>query len=390
MSTASRPRPAPADLALAVLVFIPSLLAEPPPSADRSIERDFSPLAIGLLVVSCGALVLRRGRPREVWALVVGLALVGTVLTDSPVRGVPAMIVAVYAVAAYVGRRWAIASGVVSVATALTVIAAHGALTWGDPSVYAVASWCGLAAALGDAVRSNRLVLREAVERARIAEQTRDEEALRRVAEERLRISRDLHDIVGHHLAVANVQSGLAQHLLDSDPTAAREALVHVRHATSQALEQTGQLVGLLRSDDGVPREPASTVDELPELVESLRTGGAEVRWSHHGAEIAVPAANSHHVYRVIQEGLTNAVRHGRGTVLLETTSAEGAVLVEITNEVASRPESPGQPTDRPSNGHGLVGMRERVALCGGNMETRISNGRHRLRIEIPARRASS
>jgi signal transduction histidine kinase len=254
-------------------------------------------------------------------------------------------------------------------AVVIVLLSRSGLVDAQDPVVYAVVAWCGLAAALGDAVRSNRAVLAAALERARRAEDSRDAEAMMRVAEERLRISRELHDVVAHHVAVVNVQAGVAEHLASSDPPAAREALARVRAASRLALHEMGAIVGLLRAAadpddpdvDAAP--PAPGAAQIPALVDSLRDGGLEVSWSHEGPALGGTAGDDLHLYRVIQEALTNAARHGGGSVALRTKQDRNVVTVEVLNTVPAV----GAPTD-PEGGHGLVGMRERMALVGGEL----------------------
>jgi signal transduction histidine kinase len=274
-------------------------------------------------------------------------------------------------------------------AVVIVLLSRSGLVDAQDPVVYAVVAWCGLAAALGDAVRSNRAVLAAALERARRAEAGRDAEAVRRVAEERLRISRELHDVVAHHVAVVNVQAGVAEHLSTTDPAAAQEALARVRTASGMALQEMGAIVGLLRTDAdavaGTPdagrvHPPAPGAGDIPALVESLRGGGLDVRWTHEGPPLGGTPGDDLHLYRVLQEALANAARHGAGPVLLRTRQDGAAVQVEVVNAMA--PERAPAVT---GGGHGLVGMRERVALVGGELEAgETDDGRFLVRARLP------
>jgi signal transduction histidine kinase len=151
--------------------------------------------------------------------------------------------------------------------------------------------------------------------RAQQAETTREEEAQRRVAEERLRIAQELHDVIAHHVSVINVQSGVARHLLQRDPDRAGVALDVVREASRAALAETAQLVGLLRNDEeGLPTSPAPGLDRLDELVEATRRAGLEVQLQRVGQPLVVAPAADLVAYRVVQEALTNALKHGAGT----------------------------------------------------------------------------
>jgi signal transduction histidine kinase len=264
-----------------------------------------------------------------------------------------------------------VAATVVTMAVVLVLLSRSGLADAQDPIVYAVVAWCALAAALGDAVRSNRAVIRAALERARRAEEGRDAEAARRVAEERLRISRELHDVVAHHVAVVNVQAGVAEHLVATDPPAAAEALSRVREAARTALREMAGIVGLLRLDPGsevadgnaVP-PPAPGAEQIPALVAALRASGVEVGWSHEGPPLHGTLSDDLQLYRVLQEALTNAARHGTGHVRLRTIQAADSVTMEVENEVADAAT-----TATSEGGHGLLGMRERMAVVGGDLE---------------------
>jgi signal transduction histidine kinase len=328
-----------------------------------------TPLVVALLAVACVALMWRRSSPLLAWAVALGATVV-PFPAGSVGRGLPAAVAALYAVAAYGSRRAAVLAAAATMAVVIVLLSRSGLVDAQDPVVYAVVAWCGLAAALGDAVRSNRAVLAAALERARRAEANRDAEAVMRVAEERLRISRELHDVVAHHVAVVNVQAGVAEHLASSDPLAAREALARVRAASRLALHEMGAIVGLLRAtadpdgpdEDAAP--PAPGAPQIPALVDSLRDGGVAVSWSHEGPALGGTAGDDLHLYRVIQEALTNAARHGGGSVALRTKQDGNVVTVEVLNTVPAA----GAPVE-PEGGHGLVGMRERMVLVGGELD---------------------
>lgn len=377
------------DGLLAVIVFVLSLLALP--ATPETVGLTPPPLTVpvvALLAVACAALLWRRSHPVVVWFVTVAATVV-PLPTGTVGRGLPAAIAALYAVAAYATRRAALAATAVTMAVVLLLLSRSGLADAQDPVVYAVVAWCALAAALGDAVRSNRAVIATALERARRAEEGRDTEAARRVAEERLRISRELHDVVAHHVAVVNVQAGVAEHLVATDPPAAAEALSRVRAAARTALQEMAGIVGLLRSDTGQDatgpddvRPPAPGADQIPALVDSLRASGVDVRWSHAGPPLHGTPGDDLQLYRVLQESLTNAARHGTGAVLLRTTQGSDSVVVEVENEVPS----PAAPATS-EGGHGLLGMRERMAVVGGELEAGPSReGTFVVRARFPVR----
>jgi signal transduction histidine kinase len=200
---------------------------------------------------------------------------------------------------------------------------------------------------------------RAAAQRERLAHQ--QEQA---IAGERLRIAQDLHDSVAHAMATINVQSGVAAHLLERDPSQAREALEAIRAASSHTLDELGAIVGLLR-DPGTaaPRTPMSTLAEVDVLVAQARADGLAVTADVRGAVESIAPSVSSAAYRVVQEALTNVRRHAGGvaTAALDVIIGDGgAVRVSVRDDG----RSPG--SNGPTTGFGLMGMRERVEATGG------------------------
>ncbi len=226
-------------------------------------------------------------------------------------------------------------------------------------------AWSAAAAAIGVAVGSHRSALGAAEARALQAELTREEEAERRVTDERLRIARELHDVVAHHISVVNVQAGVARHLLDADPQQARAALDLVRNASKTALSEMSTVVGLLRTaDEGAPTEPTPGMARVGELVDSIRRAGLDLTWTVSGELEGLAAIEDLTAYRVVQEALTNALRYGTGTATMVVTSRPEGVGIEVRNPVR---QGDGR---RSEGGHGLIGMRERVDAVGGRLAT--------------------
>ncbi len=390
-----RRRPRLVDAAVAATATGASLVGAPPspgriglPAADLVLP------AVALLgTAGLVLLLVRRTRPVLAWSVSAAISVLSGGVLEDPGRGLPLAAAALYAVARYAGRRAAlVTTGATAAAAVLGIVLGQDVVGVVDqPRAYAAFAFCGLAAALGDAARTNRLVLEEAVGRAVAAESSRDAEARRQVVEERLRISRELHDVVGHHLAVVNVQAGVAEHLWDSEPATARAAVDQVRAAAVTALRQTGSLVSLLREPDESPRTAPGFAD-IPQLVESVRSTGAEVRWVHRGEVVDDAWPNGGHAYRLLQEALTNAVRHGIGPILVTTAVQDARFVAEVRNRV---PE-PAPPSTRTaadgtaaSAGHGLVVMRERAALSGGVIQTRCHDQVFVVRVELPAEHAT-
>ncbi|WP_437060961.1 sensor histidine kinase [Streptomyces sp. enrichment culture] len=326
-------------------------------------------LSLVLMVLGASALVFRRRAPLVVLALTGALSLVEFVTGDPRTPVAMAAVIALYTVAASTDRptTWRVGLLTMTVLTGAAMLS--GPLPWYAQENLAIFAWTGIGATAGDAVRSRRAFVQAIRERAERAERTREEEARRRVAEERLRIARDLHDVVAHHIALVNVQAGVAAHVMDRRPDQAKEALGHVREASRSALDELRATVGLLRQsgDPEAPTEPAPGLDRLDELVGTFRNAGlrVEVARTDHGT--ALPAAVDLAAYRVIQEALTNIQKHAGTAAKAEVSVVRVGRNIEIT----VLDDGTGD-TDRPpaGGGHGLLGMRERVTALRGTLTT--------------------
>lgn len=214
-----------------------------------------------------------------------------------------------------------------------------------------------LALAIGDVIRSRR----EALERLLAV---RDEEARRRLGEERLRIARDVHDVVAHAMVAINVQAGVAAHLIDRDTGQARGALREIKATSGDALADLRAALGVLRDgEDGAPVSPAAGLRDLDELAAGLRVAGVRVQLDV--ADVAdVPAAVQAAGYRIVQEALTNVLRHASATAAQVSIAREGGALrVEIVDDgLGSAAHGPG------GSGNGVRGMRERATTLGGTL----------------------
>lgn len=191
----------------------------------------------------------------------------------------------------------------------------------------------------------------------------------RGLIDERLRIARDLHDGVAHHVAVVNVQASLARHLLNEQPLAAADALEHVRRASAAILDELGDILRVLR-DSGGPIEETERVPglrRLADLIGMYTAAGMPVDWSTTGQPRRLPGAVDLVAYRVVQEALTNAEKHGSGTAEVRVRYTGAAVELEVTNPVPVRPRSR-LGSRCGGTGYGLIGMRERVAAVGGRL----------------------
>jgi signal transduction histidine kinase len=353
------------DLALCVVVLVLPLvvIALDPQGTGEGVDGAQAVSA----AIGAPLLLLRRRYPVLVLAVGVLASVVIMAVSQEPPLLLPVVLITLYTMSAGSSR---LTAGAAGVAVAVTLYGAT--VVFLDESFFsapalATLAWSGLATAAGDAVRSRRAYVAAVEERARRAEETREEEARRRVAEERLRIARDLHDVVAHRMTVISVQAAVATHFLRSQPDDADVALAAVRDSAAAVLDELGGMLDVLRGGEDAeePVEPTPTLRELPLLVESFAAAGLHVDWHSSGAPRRVPDAVQVTAYRVVQEGLTNAHRHGDGRARLEVASTPSELMVRIDNRFPDHPRS----TTDSGLGFGLVGMRERVIASGGTLE---------------------
>ncbi|MGW7210299.1 sensor histidine kinase [Streptomyces sp. NPDC054837] len=321
-----------------------------------------------LAAVSCLAQLRARTYPRS--ALVV--ATVATVITVAlgylvtPLILAPLMI-ALFRLAAGTDTRttrvWGGLTIAVVVATAVFDTHTTGMLLL---RTVGPVLWLMLPLVGGSRDRLRRAHTESVQARAAYAERTREEEARLRVAEERLRIARELHDVVAHHMAVANAQAGTARHLAPTHPEQAMKLLDELTATTSSALLELRATVGVLRQigddlgDDSL--EPAPGLDRLPELIATCESAGVEVTVVTEGEPRPLSPGVDLTAYRIIQEALTNVTKHGAGTgASVRLTYSDSRVLISVTNDAATT-------TSVPGGGYGLMGMRERAHSVGGDL----------------------
>lgn len=336
------------------------------PGDIRHALSSHQPLSWVVSVVVYAALAARRRFPLGT----VAVATIGSVvlLADGMAYPLtlPAVFYALYWVALSATPFRALAVGVTVKATLLTAsLITHPGITG-----FVILLWAALAVTTGSAARSHRAYVAEVEERARRAEQAKEDEANHRVAEERLRIARELHDAVGHHVALINVQAGALACLLDDeDRSQARESVTHIQRASEEALEDLRLTVGLLREPGAVepaePAEPVPGLDRLEELIRAFAGAGLRVTREVTGQVRPLPEAVELTAYRVIQESLTNTRKHAAcDTAVVRLGYAPGALRLAVEDE--------GNPVTwdsrRTPAGHGIVGMRERVAALGGRL----------------------
>ncbi|OIJ67320.1 sensor histidine kinase [Streptomyces mangrovisoli] len=338
---------------------------------------------VAWVALACLPLLWRYRRPVQVVAAVVAVQITQvTVGGNSVMVAVPA-IVALYTVGLLRRPRTAWISGTVAAMTLAasgTVLARPAAIS-GDMLVWFDVLM--LATGAGVAVRSRRERLASIEARAVHAEETREAEALRRVAEERVRIARELHDVVAHHITLVNAQAGVAQHLVRTDAEKAYRALGAIKDTSRAALEELRATVGLLRrSDDDTPLSlvPAPGLGDLDTLVDGFRKAGQNIRLDRTGELRQLSPSTDLAAYRIIQEALTNTHKHA-GAAHAHVTLAYGEQTLQITVADDGR----GTAKQGSGTGHGLIGMRERATAFGGTLTAGPApHGGYRVHAELP------
>jgi signal transduction histidine kinase len=331
-------------------------------------------------------LLLRRRWPIPVLAGCVAMYGVAAA-TGTVAQGIIlAVAIATFGLANRSTRRVTIVAAAITAAAVFLLSVLGAVVSATDPRMVQFVLAVALAAAAGDATRSRREYIIAITERAERAEQTREAEAKRRVSEERLRIARDLHDTVAHQIAVISLNAGVASSSLES-PERAQQALSTIRSASRTVLHEIGDLLALLRTEDPDAENmtPQAGLRRLDELVEQFAQSGLAVRLRMEGDPGRVTGAADLVAYHVTQEALTNALKHGtdrRAHVLIDV--AEEQVTVVVTNPTAPRDaRSHAEPGSR-GVGHGLIGLRERVASVRGVLETGTTAGGYRLAATLP------
>jgi signal transduction histidine kinase len=383
------------DLVIAIVVGVVVVATTHGSPTGMPIE----PAALIAVVVACGALVLRRRHAFAVFLTSSIAAEAYLVLNHSSTNGtmiLAAPLIALYTVAESESRRRALTIGVLAVLAFAGLHILVKPASWLGVENLALAALGGLAVAAGDGARSRREYLAEVEARAGRAEQEHEAEALRRVTEERLRIARDLHDAVGHQLALITVQAGVATHLLDSEPGRAREALTHVRRAGRTALDELRDTIGLLRrpGEPPLPVDPLPGLAGLPDLLSKHAAAGRTITTQTSAAPDAwpVPVPADLTAYRVIQEALTNACKHAPAAPVHVALHYDPVALrIQIDNGPAVPSDDPALSikddgtTGEAGAGLGLVGMRERVAALGGSLVAGPRpDGGYRVRAVLP------
>ena len=332
--------------------------------------RQADAITYSLVVVSIGALLFRRRWPGAV-AIVCGSALTAWYLLGhhGEALNLPT-IVALYTIAVQGDRRRSLIVGAVAVTWSAAI-----ALSVSEPANAPVLEmvWPVVALLLGENVRNRRELLDEYARRAELAELDRERESRRRVEEERLRIAREFHDVVAHTVTAMNVQAGVAIDAFDDRPDVARRALQQVRASGREALQELRATIAVLRGDDPAqePVNPAPHTGQLQELVELSQLAGLQVTLDLNPGTVNVPAVVELAAYRIVQEALTNVIRHANASHAAVTVAREhDSLIVEVVDDGASsNGRAPDKRDGTNREGYGLAGMKERAAAIGGRVE---------------------
>lgn len=347
-----------ADAVLAAVVFGLAVFVVEGANPDDLAIRPLDEVPIAafvLFTVACGALLWRRSRPLPVFAVTLVTASLSGILGYSDLVGF-SFIISVYGAGRYVtDDRWSYASLGVALLFALS--------TWflDEPSLAAVGF--GLIVMSGTWYAGRRMRFRG--ERAAQLERERRAEARRMVAEERTRIARELHDVVAHRVSLMTVQAGAAKTVAASDLDSAVQAMEAVERAGREALDELRHLLAVLRPDaDADTLGPQPGLGDIPELVRQFADAGLEVRLAVDGTPTDLPARVDLFGYRIVQEALTNVLKHAG-----PDAQAEVRLGVDAGSLVVDVQDSGRGATILPGSGHGIIGMRERARLLGGTLE---------------------
>jgi signal transduction histidine kinase len=350
----------PSDVAVALAVGVAQVVFTSFSAEGQTDRRSLDAVAYALLVAGPVALLARRRQPAAVMVLTTAATLLYLVLGYPYGPVFLSFIVAVFT-AVTEGYR------LVAWLSAGALYVGHFGLGYllGRPPPFTLAALVGVAAWLL-VVLVVAEVARVRRERALEAARTRAEEDRRRAGEERLRIARELHDVLAHNISLINVQAGVALHLMDEQPGQSRTALVAIKQASSDALRELRSVLDILRQGGDAPRSPTSGLDSLDGLVANAAAAGLEVRTQVEGTPQPLPAGVDLAAFRIVQEALTNVTRHaGRpATATVLVAYGDDDITVQVDDDGRGH-RGPGA---TPTGGNGIRGMRERAAALGGKL----------------------
>jgi signal transduction histidine kinase len=360
-----------ADGVVVAVLLVLGLLNLPEALAATAGGPPVAALLVALQVLQAVPLWWRRRWPVAVLAAVLAGAVIRiAVLHVGPSVSALGLLLAVYSVAVYGKPVRRVVVGALGLAVALVGFAEY--LWVGSSAAFAVPGPVLLAAWLaGDYVRARRAELADRAGRAR---REREDESRRAADEERARIARELHDVVAHHLSAIAIQAAGARAVRHTDPPASDRALAEVEASSRRAAGELNRLLGVIRRDDaadgpagGWPRAPQAGLAGADALLARARDAGLDVHLEVLGVPRPLPEALDLSAYRILQEAVTNAMKHAR-PARVEVRVRYGERDLEVRVEDDGRGAAAGGPDGGPADGHGLIGMRERVALFGGEL----------------------
>ena len=322
--------------------------------------------ALALVAVACLALAWRRRYPVTVLAVSVAAVALYSLLGYVNGAALIAPVLAMYAVATQVSALRAVILAVATVAVLMTATGVNNPFgRYSDGPFVLIPGMVAAVAFAGIAVRNRRAYVASIQDRA-------EQDARRQVDEERLRIARELHDVVAHTMATINVQAGVAAHVLPAKPEAAAEALLAIKTASKEGLRELRAILNVLRqADDADPVQPAPGLAQLDALVEGARRAGLPITLTVTGAPYPLPAAVDLAAYRIVQESLTNVIRHaGSAAATVSVSYRPDELAIDVTDTGHGPKASPGSAAAGGTAGHGQAGMRERAAAVGGTVQT--------------------
>jgi signal transduction histidine kinase len=338
--------------------------------------KEIDALALALCFATGLSLAFWRSHPLEQFLVAIGAT---TAYAALAYPGGPIYLVAFISTLAMVAERRALMPIAFAGGAALLTVQ-FAVAGWAVHRFAFAVVWFVGTALFGEAVRLRREQQRTTQARTEFAERTREQEARRRVAEERLRIARDVHDVVGHSLATIALQAGVAEHLLDDREPKARESMTEIRRLSRDALAEVSAMLGVLRGEEGAERAPTPDLEQVSRLVEDMRAAGLSVDLELDGTP--VPEVVGGAAYRIVQESLTNVVRHAgpQASARVRVAATNGVVEIEVSDD--GQGAAPGTP-----DGNGLTGMRERAAALGGSfIAGSAPGGGFRVQAQLPAR----
>jgi signal transduction histidine kinase len=350
----------PTDVAIAVVVGVVQVGLTTLAASNQPARRPLDLLAYVLLAAGPLALLFRRRSPAGVLVAVMAAGVAYFALGYPYGPAWLALIVAFWTAVTGGARRAAWATALVGLAVYFTLAALLGRVDPATPATVAAhLGWLLLVLLVAEVATTGR-------QRRLEAERTRAEEVRRRAGEERMRIARELHDVLAHNISLINVQAGVALHLMDDQPGQSRSALVAIKQASNDALGELRSVLDVLRQGaEQPPRSPASGLAHLGSLVAGAGSTGLEVRTQVEGTPRPLPVGVDLAAFRIVQEALTNVTRHaGPASATVVLSYGKGDLAVQVDDDG----RGPAAAAD--GGGNGIRGMRERVAALGGELTT--------------------